>query len=161
MHLQLTMTSSLQPLGEAKGKIVGSLVAGDIPSTTSAIMEMKELKEAIYNHYMQTLTNECINLCSTADDSLFRNIPVTAMAKYSWSDFMKELQSKAPTLLLTLLTLVSFNDHRNTKKLGTSHFPGVCSAVAILLKERSKNMCGLQSLVSVIMYSCHCEKQVR
>ena len=66
-----------------------------------------------------------------------------------WDTFISELESRAPTLLHIMLTLVSFNDRRNKIKVGASHHPGVCAAVAILLKERSKNMCGLQSLVFV------------
>ncbi len=46
-------------------------------------------------------------------------------------------------------------------KVGEAHFPGICSAAAILLKERNREMCGLQSLVSLLMYSCHAEKQVK
>lgn len=77
-----------------------------------------------------------------------------------WEAFITELACKAPTLLHTLMTLVSFNDGRNTTKVGAAHYPGVSAAVAILLKERNREMCSIQSLVSVLMYSCHCEKQV-
>ena len=40
----------------------------------------------------------------------FHSIPVTTMESTSWTAFIGELQLKAPTLLLTLLTLVSYND---------------------------------------------------
>lgn len=83
-----------------------------------------------------------------------------SLASNSWDAFIIELQSKAPTLLLILLTLVSFNDSSNAKKVGATHFPGVCAAVAVLLKERNREMCGFQSLVSALLYACHSEKQV-
>ena len=81
------------------------------------------------------------------------------MASNTWKVFISELESKAPTLLHLLTTLVSFNDRRNVSKVGTSHYPSICTAVAVLLKERNREMCGLQSLVSALLYSCHSEKQ--
>ena len=71
-----------------------------------------------------------------------------------------ELQLKAPLLFKVLHSLSSRNDHRNTLKVGVAHYPGICSAAAILLKERNREMCGLQSLISLLLYSCHAEKQV-
>lgn len=88
-------------------------------------------------------TDEFSSLCQRTG-SLFRSIPVTALARNNWDVFVSELKSKAPTLLNILLTLVSFNDRRNTTKVGAAHHPGVCAAVAVLLKERSREMCGLQ-----------------
>ena len=124
-------------------------------------MGIEGLREAVFTYFVQTLSDECSSLCRmTEGGSLFRSISVTALASNSWEAFICELESKAPTLLHTLLTLVCVNDGRNTKKVGASHFPGVCAAIAVLLKERSREMCGLQSLVSVLMYACHCEKQV-
>ena len=107
------------------------------------------------------LTEECSKLCQKTEcASLFRNIPVTSLASNKWDAFISELVPKAPMLLHILNTLVSFNDKRNKTKFGSSHYPGICAAVAILLKERSQHMNGIQSLVSALMYSCHCEKQV-
>ena len=57
-------------------------------------------------------------------------------------------------------TITSFNDHRNKIKAGDFHLPGICSAVAVLIKERNREMCGLQSVISLLMYACHCDKQV-
>ena len=44
-------------------------------------------------------------------------------------------------------------------KVGSSHNPGICCAAADLLKERNREMCGLQSLVSLLMFSCHAKKR--
>ena len=123
-------------------------------------MAVQGLREAVYAHLLQTLTDECSSLCQITGPSLFRSISVTDFETNCWDTFISELESRAPTLLHIVLTLVSFNDRRNKIKVGASHHPGVCAAVAILLKERSKNMCGLQSLVSVLLYACHSEKLV-
>ena len=68
---------------------------------------------------------------------------------------IEDLKSKAPTLLQLVTSVVSVNDHRNTSKVGNSHHPGICAAFAVLLKERNREMCGLQSIVSVLMYACY------
>ena len=72
----------------------------------------------------------------------------------------EELQQKAPLVFSVLLSIASRNDNRNAVKVATAHYPGICSVAAILLKERNREMCGLQSLVSLLMFSCHAEKQV-
>ncbi len=39
-------------------------------------------------------------------------------------------------------------------------YPAIVNATAILLKERNREMSGVQSIVSYLMYACHSEKQV-
>ena len=163
--MQVTITSTSQPplqrtLGVDDGKIVESLIAGHAPTTVKAIMAVQRLREAILAHLLQTLTDECSNLCQTSGPSFFRNISVSNLATISWDMFIHDFQSRAPTLFNIMLNLVSFHDRRNIAKVDVSHYPGLCAAVAILLKERSKNMCGLQSLVSILLYACHSEKMV-
>ena len=51
------------------------------------------------------------------------------------------------------------NDHRNNNKKGTHHIPGVCMAIAILL-ERNREMCGIQSLLPLILFQSHAQKRV-
>ena len=53
------------------------------------------------------------------------------------------------------------NDHRNKQKCGAAHYPGICMAVAVILNERSQKMAGIQSLVSMILFASHAEKQVK
>ncbi len=90
---------------------------GDAPTIASNIMAMEELREAIFTHFIQTLSNECSGLCGvTEGSSLFRRISVTALASNSWEAFICELESKAPTLLHTLFTLVSVNDGRKMRR---------------------------------------------
>ena len=160
------MTSPSKPplsmtLREDEGNIVEGLLMGHAPTTVTAIMRIEELKKAMFTHLLQTLSNECSSLCQkTGGSSLFRKISLMSLSSDMWNGFMNELESKAPTLLHILVALVSFSDLRNISKVGTSHHPSICAAVAVLLKERNREMCGLQSLVSVLLYSCHCEKQV-
>lgn len=163
--MQVTVTSPSKPpftmtLREDEGKIAESLMYGHAPTTIDAIMKIKKLREAACTYQLQTLTNEFSSLCQKKEGSIFRKISLMTMAGNMWDAFISELESKAPTLLHILTTLVSFNDKRNVSKAGASHYPSICAAVAVLLKERNREMCGLQSLVSALLYSCHSEKQV-
>ena len=74
---------------------------------------------------------------------------------------MDELRSNSPLLLKVLTSIAVRNDHRNRKKVGSAHYPGITTAAAVLLKERNCHVSGDQSLVSMLMYSSHCEKQVK
>ena len=55
---------------------------------------------------------------------------------------------------------MSRSDHRNRVKRGQHHFPGVCVAVAVLMKERNKHMNGVQTLISLALFSSRVQKKV-
>ena len=64
---------------------------------------------------------------------------------------VRELEAQAPLLLKALSSIVTHNDHRSVSKVGASHFPVICMAAAVILKERNREMCGVQSLISLLM----------
>ena len=72
-----------------------------------------------------------------------------------------ELKVKAPLTLQLVTALVSKNDSRNKQKCGDAHYPGICMAIAIMLKERDREMCGIQTLLSLILFSSRVQKQVK
>ena len=114
-------------------------------SVPSSMMETRAVKDCTFVSFVDCISKECCTLCERKDSSvsLFRSIPVTAIANNKWEEFIEELQSKAPLLLQVFTTVVSAHDHRNTNKVGPVHYPGICAAIAVLLKERSREMCGL------------------
>ena len=146
----------------AEGKVARALIGDDADSIAKAAMKIDDVKEAIIKQILRILNEECARLCKLKDNtqSQFRKIPVSQLHQFKWKDMIAELQSTAPLFYRMMYSLASRNDYRNLVKVGTVHFPGICSAVAILLKERNREMCGLQSMISLLMYSCHCEKQV-
>lgn len=139
-----------------------ALVGGHAPSIAAAVMEVESVQKAIIGIYSERISRECGILCQKLADSpsCFRTIPVNQLDGFSWEAMLGELKDKAPILLDVLTTIVSFSDHRNKVKVGCKHNPGICTAVAVLLKERNRQMSGLQSILSMLMYVCHCEKQV-
>lgn len=147
-------------LGPAESKIARALLGRHAESIAKAVMGQDDLREAIIIVLLMQLNQECTNLCKSSNGSPFHRIPVDKLADFKWRDVVANLQLNAPLLFTLFYTIVSRNDNRNVVKVGAAHYPGICSAIASLLKERNRKMCGIQSLVSLLMYSCHAEKQV-
>lgn len=145
----------------AEGKIARTLLGGNANSIAKAALAVDKVKEAIVNILLNDMNDECRKLCRKKPAcTLFRKCPVDKLAEFKWKNMIDELKSDAPLLFTIISSLVSHNDARNKTKVGAAHHPGICSTVAVLLKERNREMCGLQSQISLLMYSCHCEKQV-
>ena len=147
-------------LGTAESKIVRALIGGHARSIAKAVMTQDDVKENIIKLLLGKLNEECASLCRKAISSPFRTMPADQMASFKWVDMVTDLKVKAPLFFTLLDSITSRNDHRNIAKVGVAHYPGICTAAAILLKERNREICGLQSLVSLLLYSCHAEKQV-
>ena len=142
---------------------VASLLAGGEKAYSHLVNELfseDEIRKHIVDRVVTELDDECSQLCTHSKPAVFRQVPTTYMEEFKWTDFIQELQTRAPTLLRMLLKIVSHSDLRNKKKCGECHFPGVCMAVAVLLKERNKHMVGVQSLLSMIMFSARVDKLV-
>ena len=102
---------------------------------------MDSVGNAITSLFLEAISQECSQLCKLkqidGSPSRFRNIPVKHMADFNWLDLVQELQSIAPTLFRVLSTIAIRNDHQSQKRADASHFPGICTAAAVLLKERN------------------------
>ena len=93
--------------------------------------------------------------------SPFWHVPVTDLESFSFQDCVCQLQEKSPFLYHLIVSIVQQNDHRNKSKRGDSHIPGICTAVAIMLKERNNHMCGVQTYLSLALYTSQVPKKVR
>lgn len=83
------------------------------------------------------------------------------MRQFNWSLLIKDLQAKAPILFKMLYTVVSHSDKRNQLKRDEAHHPAICMAVATLLKDRNREMGGLQTIVSLLLFKSCVKKLVR
>ena len=141
-----------------------TLVGGHVPSIAEAIVKHDSLAEMLFELYVDKISQECGSLCYRTQElnalSPFRKIPVDQVATFQWVSLIRHLSAKAPHLLSLFSAIVSHSDYRNKKKADSVHHPSICMATAILLKERNKEMCGVQSLISTLLYSSHVEKQV-
>ena len=140
----------------------GTSLGGHAPSIAKAVMALNDVCESLFSLFLDAINEECNNLCrkSPGNSSLFRKMPLSQIVNFNWSVLVTELESRAPLLFKALSSIAAHNDHQNKSKVGATHHPGICMAAAVILKERNREMCGVQSVLSLLMYSCHCEKKV-
>ena len=122
-----------------------------------AVVQNSALREEVFLQLLNLVDEECRTLCQKNDPSLFRRIPVAELVSFQWQKLIDELKSKAPTLLRILHAISSRKQNSESIQ---QHHPGICMAAAVMLKERNREMCGIQSLISLLLYATHAEKQV-
>lgn len=158
----MTVNSKSYSVDASFEKIGRALAGGHVASIVRAVYAQESLREQMINRVMMTVNDECSVLCSTKQPvSLFRTLSIEEAESFSWGRYIDELRVKAPTLLRVVTHLVTRSDSRNIYKKGDDHQPGICTAIAILLKERNKNMCGIQTFVSLVLFSTRVNKMVR
>lgn len=146
-------------MGEAESEVARTLVDGNAPAIADAVMKMDAVREELFKSFLKLINIECSELCQKRQ-SPFRKIPVDKIPQFQWEHFIEDLELKSPLLLRVLITAVTRIDYRYQHIPETAKFPGIVSAAALLLKQRNREMCGMASVVSLLMYACHCEKKV-
>ena len=166
--IQIVITSPSRSidkeLDEGLMKIGRALAGGHIGSIAKATFAHDAIREELLLKVMDLAKEEVDVLCKkkkeNATPSLFRHIPVTDLESFDLKEYIKELQEKYPFLYRLITSLVQRNDHRNKTKRGDSHIPGICMAVAVLLKERNWHMSGFQTYLSLVLYTSRVYKKV-
>lgn len=160
----VTCTSLTKELSTEDAVIGKELFDGHLPTLAKAIVNYPALAEHVFDLFIDLMSSECNSLCRHTRGQealfLFRKIPVSQLPEFKWQKCIEELQSAAPHILQVLIAIASKNDKRNTVKQGSAHFPGICIALAVILKERNREMCGIQSLVSVLLMMSGVNKKV-
>ncbi len=146
---------------DSKFQKLGCAVAGGDPrSIAKEVLSDTTLREHFLKRVAQEVDEECSRLCRRQPVSVFRKISLTQMENFSWDWFVQEMETKCPVLYRFLVTVVSHTDSRNARKKGSVHNPGLCMAAAVLLKERNREIVGVQSYVSLVMYNSRVQKKV-
>ena len=140
-------------LDDNLSKVGRALAGGNLSTISKLVLSHEDLREQILVRIMDEINRECACLCQRGDPSVFRKIPLQNLADFKWSICGDELQRKAPVLYRVFSKVVSSNNHRNQQKRGDQHLPGVCTAAAVLLKERSREMNGIQRMVSLVLFT--------
>ena len=111
---------------------------------------------------LNIVSSESGVLCKRSPEnrSCFCKVPLETMEEFEWAKYITELQNKAPTLLRLISTIVQHNDHRNATKHSDHHHPRIYMAVAVLMKERNREMCGIQSLITLLLFRGQAQKKV-
>lgn len=124
-------------------------------------MDHKGIADHVMQCLLHTIEQECMELSRRSKPvSPFRKMDPKEYTEFEWKKFVDAATRTAPTLLQIFSSVVSHSDQRNKKKVGQVHFPGICMSLSILLKERNREMCGVQSIISLLLYSSHADKQV-
>ena len=132
------------------------LIANDIGAVMNIMFDQFDIKESVLDKICECIEEEC-NLICKKNASIFRKYNIAA--NFEWSDYASELKQKLPIIYRVLSKIVSHSDKRNSRTIDY-HNPGMCTAVAILLNERNREMTGLQTLMSLILYPTQVQKQV-
>ena len=141
-------------------KVAKALAGGNTQSICRAVFSNPRLREEAVARVSRIVDDECAVLCSKNPVSLFRSMTLEQAENFSWTQAIAELKTKAPILYHILDLAVTHSSRRNKQKKGERQFSGLCMSVAILLKERNRMMCGIQSYVSSALFSSHVQKKV-
>ena len=118
------------------------------------------LREQVLFKVLDLVGSDCAALCRKTGPNgpfPFRWLPVEKMEEFSWEIYTQELKLRGPFLFSTL---VKHNDHWNKiSKVQHTHTPGICMSIVALLKERNREMTGVQTYVSLVLFK-HVQKQV-
>ena len=103
------------------------------------------------------VSDECSLLCkkNAQPVSLFHHMSLEQAENFSWTRAISEISTKAPTLfsIMNNCVVTRCSASKKKHKKGDAKYPGSCKAVAILLKECNRVMCGVQSYVSSVLFS--------
>ena len=158
-HHNSPLSSMLSPGLQKLGR---TLKGGNIPSIAKAVFAHEELRKYMTTKFLDMITTECSVLCrkDPKNPSPFRRIDIDNLSEFTLESFIQEMEAHAPTLFQIASVIARHNDHKNEVKKGSQHHPGICMATAILLKERNREMCGLQNVLSVSLFSSRVQKKV-
>lgn len=106
--------------------------------------------------------HECQQLCSNSLNSKFKLATPENLQSFSWRALADDLKHNAPLLFAVLQTVGAPHRPRNIRKgvSEESRFPALCTAAAILLKERCERIDAVQQLIGLILFNGNASKQV-
>ena len=162
MHTPNRLQPYTTNLSESYTRIGRALAGGHPESIVKAVLSHPDLQQITVTKVTDMLNAECSNLCKkdTATPSPFRKMTFDEMRQFNWNLLIKDLEAKAPVLFKMFYTVVSHSDRRNQQKREATHHPAICTAVATLLKDRNREMGGLQTIVSLLLFKSCVKKQV-
>lgn len=141
-------------VNDSTASVVRALSSGHLPSAAKAIVQYTDLADQVLQLILDKIDKECSLICLRSSSTLFRKITPENFETFQWKTYIDILSTRAPTLLQLLSTIIAHSDRRNKIKMNEAHYPGICMASAVLLKERNREMCGIQSIIASLQLSC-------
>ena len=110
------------------------------------------IRDATVTEICKEVKKEVITIASRKyGDSLLR-LGQMKLSQFSWKPIVKELQHDAPVLFSILSTVLCKNGKMKLADIGFT--------ASVLLKNYCTHLALPQAVISVILYSGHCSKQV-
>ena len=149
------MSTTLRPIALA-------LYRGNWQSIAQSVMKCDALSHIVVDLVLKRLQAECEHLCSRSINSKLRQSTPHDLQSFNWMSICSELKQEAPLLFAMLTTAGAPPRPRNVHKGATeeSRYPAICTAAAVLLKERCDFMSALQHLLGILLFHGNASKQV-
>ena len=74
-----------------------------LPILVKELFSEDEIRQHIVDKVVTELDDECSQICTHSKPAVFRQVPTTYMEEFKWTNFIQELQTRAPNLLRMLL----------------------------------------------------------
>ncbi len=125
-------------------------------------MKCNEVSCLVVGLVLKRLRDECEQLCSRSRKGMLRKSSPDDLQSFNWVSIASELKQEAPLLFAVLTAAGAPPRPRNVSKGATeeSRYPAICTAAAVLLKERCDFMSALQHLLGIILFHGNASKQV-
>ena len=130
-------------------------------SIADAVMDSAALRKAVEDRLCSDVNIECKRLCSKANPTLLRTATKDSVLNFSWRAIGQEILEKSPLFYRLLLASA---DPKSLSKSSdpetTERYPGICTAAAVLLKNRDKGMSLVPYVISTILKVGRTSKRV-
>ena len=144
----------LNTLTPSRKKLVKSVARGSRYSLAVQAWEDKKINQYILKLISITLRREINTMCSDQTNSLLMGQTPECLKNFTWKKFELELDKYAPTLSCLFRSCFATKAPRQNRTYM------LCTCASLMLRNRHPTMSLLQKLISVILYSGHCPKQV-
>lgn len=125
--------------------------------------QRKEIFEAVTDVVFQHLDSECQQLCKVVGfQSVLRRHSRKDVMQFSWQTIVAEWKEHAPLFFAFLNATMGKARARNLMKgiSEESRYPSICTAGAILLKERNKDMSLIHHFIGILLFHGDVKKMV-
>ena len=100
------------------------------------------------------ISREVKSMASSKTDSTMMLKTKECLKSFEWDKFLNEISGRAPILFKILMAATK------TRSVRSNQLKVIGMCVAMILKHRNPNLNLLQKMISLILYSGHCSKQV-
>ncbi|KAJ7380738.1 hypothetical protein OS493_007111 [Desmophyllum pertusum] len=142
------LPKELHRLGKALAR------GSNFKALADAAMDSPNLRKAIEERVCADISKECKILCSKGNPSMLRGATKETVLNFSWHTVGKEIQEKCPFSIAFFWPLqIQMHTKRKMERIPqqTKENPGICTAAAILLKNRDKGMSLVPYILSCVL----------